>query len=579
MRLSATSVRIPPEPNVRRNPATLCAVAAPALRGGARARRRAREPRDGPARGARRQRAPAAAGARHEHREREGEGGAGRDVAEGRPRGRLRLRAARLRRAPDEPRQRAAPGGRPAADLRGRIAQGGRRPRREPASRRRGAATGWSRWTWSSRSGAASASSSRSTRRSRSGARASTSSRPTARRCAAARRRDRASPRTCSRPRCASRSRRPTLADAEQRRDDARLSLNELMGRDPTGAPRARAPAPPGGAGVGRSGGVAERAGGPRRGGAPPGPPRRTPSSRRPRRARASSSWATRASGRDDTTHPGSSQFWDRFWHDAGYSFALVFVWNVWDPGAARARIAQASLGLQQSRLALEVGRRDARLAWEKAHTALAHLYQQIEILSRAVPDARDSYLEAQSRYRGGAATRPRGPRRPFRRHGSRRSPQRDDRPLPRRRGRRRCAGARLEKTPSPARAAARRLPREADPPRRPRPILPRPRSPSRSRRPSRATLADVVSGPGRTAALAQQKIRAPVCRHAHRALGLRRRPGPPRRHARNDRLARQRGGARRSARDGARREDRRRNARTPPAPWSWPSAASCARP
>ena len=113
-----------------------------------------------------------------EHREREGEGGPRRDVAEGRPRGRLRLRAPRLRGAPDEPRRRAAPGGRPAADLRGRIAQGGRRAR---GSRRRGrarAATGWSRWTSSSRSGAASASSSRSTPRSRSGARGSTSSRP-----------------------------------------------------------------------------------------------------------------------------------------------------------------------------------------------------------------------------------------------------------------------------------------------------------------------------------------------------------------------------------------------------------------
>jgi outer membrane protein TolC len=35
----------------------------------------------------------------------------------------------------------------------------------------------------------------------------------------------------------------------------------------------------------------------------------------------------------------------------------------------------------------------------------LANLYRQIEVLSRAVPDARDSYLEAESRYRGGAAT------------------------------------------------------------------------------------------------------------------------------------------------------------------------------
>ena len=106
----------------------------------------------------------------------------------------------------------------------------------------------------------------------------------------------------------------------------------------------------------------------------------------------------------DDTTHL-NSRFWDRFWHDAGYSFSLVFAFPVWDTGAARARIAQASLGLQQARLQLEVERRDARLAWEKARAARARLYAQLEVLSRALPDARDSYLQAESRYRGGVAT------------------------------------------------------------------------------------------------------------------------------------------------------------------------------
>ncbi len=195
-----------------------------------------------------------------------------------------------------------------------------------------------------------------------------------------------------------------TLVDTEQRRDDARLSLNELMGRDPT-APLELVPLP-----------LPE---------APAeGDPAAWQNAPEVRVAEASARSAeadsiiAKAETRprlvflgdagfwsDDTTHPGSSQFWDRFWRNAGYSFALGFVWNVWDPGAARARIEEAGLGLRQSRLALEVERRDARLSWEKAHRALAHLYRQIEILSRAVPDARDSYLDAQSRYRGGAAT------------------------------------------------------------------------------------------------------------------------------------------------------------------------------
>ncbi|HEY1434551.1 MAG TPA: TolC family protein, partial [Thermoanaerobaculia bacterium] len=106
----------------------------------------------------------------------------------------------------------------------------------------------------------------------------------------------------------------------------------------------------------------------------------------------------------NDTTHL-NSHFWDRFWRDAGYSFTLVFAWPVWDFGAARARIAQANLGLQQARLQLEVEKRDARLAWEKARTARDRLYAQIALLSRAVPEAEDSYLQAESRYRGGTAS------------------------------------------------------------------------------------------------------------------------------------------------------------------------------
>jgi outer membrane protein TolC len=194
-----------------------------------------------------------------------------------------------------------------------------------------------------------------------------------------------------------------TIAEAEQRRDDARLSLNELMGRDPTAALEL-VPLPV------------------------PEPPRESDAGAwrnapevRVAEAAALSAEADSAIAiaerrphlffsadagfwTDDTTHLGA-RFWDRFWRDAGYSLALVFVWNVWDPGAAAARTAQASLGVQQSRLQLELERRDARLSWEKARTALAHLYKQIQILSRALPDARDSYLEAQSRYRGGAAT------------------------------------------------------------------------------------------------------------------------------------------------------------------------------
>ncbi len=194
-----------------------------------------------------------------------------------------------------------------------------------------------------------------------------------------------------------------TQAEVEQRRDEARLSLNELMGRDPTAPleleplpspepPGETAPAPWEGAPEVRVAEAAARSA--------EADVVIAEAERRPRLLLAADAgfWT------DDTTHL-NSRFWDRLWRDAGYSFGLVFAWNLWDPGAATARIAEAGLGLRQSRLELEVGKRDARLAWEKARAALAHVYHQIEILSRALPAAHDSYLDAQSRYRGGAAT------------------------------------------------------------------------------------------------------------------------------------------------------------------------------
>ncbi|MFY9551699.1 MAG: TolC family protein, partial [Thermoanaerobaculia bacterium] len=105
-----------------------------------------------------------------------------------------------------------------------------------------------------------------------------------------------------------------------------------------------------------------------------------------------------------DTTHL-NADFWDHFWGAKGYSLSLMMAWPVWDRGALRARVAQADFGLKQARSRLEAERQDAHLAWTQAQTALRHLYRQIEILSRAAPDARDSYLEMESRYRGGTAT------------------------------------------------------------------------------------------------------------------------------------------------------------------------------
>jgi outer membrane protein len=105
-----------------------------------------------------------------------------------------------------------------------------------------------------------------------------------------------------------------------------------------------------------------------------------------------------------DTQHL-NADFWDRFWGAKGYSLSLMLSWPVWDRGALRARVAEADVGLRQARYKLEAERQDARAAWMRAQSALRNLYRQIEILSRAVPDARDSYLDMESRYRGGIVT------------------------------------------------------------------------------------------------------------------------------------------------------------------------------
>ncbi len=130
-----------------------------------------------------------------------------------------------------------------------------------------------------------------------------------------------------------------------------------------------------------------------------------------------------------------------------------------------------------------------------------------------------------------------------------------------------RCAGAHLEKTPRPARPDARRLPRREAARRGARARSSGSRDPRRSREgragePLRGRLRLGPDGRAR----AGEDPRS-VCRHADRALGLGRRPDPPRRHTGSDRLARQRGRAGRGAPDGTRREDRRGARRRRPRP------------
>jgi len=208
-------------------------------------------------------------------------------------------------------------------------------------------------------------------------------------------------------------SEQANIIEAEKRADDARLALNDLMGRDPKGPlVIARLPTPDGSAPAESAGweDVPE-----------------VSSARADARAADAALEIARAERRphldlsadvgfwgSDTsrwvpldlklTNPDAT-FWDRVKRDAGYSISLFFSWPILDFGAIRARIAQADIALRQATQKIEVARRDSRLKWEQARSAIGSLRREIELLVKVAPAARDASLEAESRYRGGAAT------------------------------------------------------------------------------------------------------------------------------------------------------------------------------
>ena len=203
------------------------------------------------------------------------------------------------------------------------------------------------------------------------------------------------------------------LVGARRRLEEARMELNDLLGRDPL-APLELAPLP-----------------------APSPPGEAAPEAWKGAPELAESLALTKAAEADrasaeserkphvflsadagfvgsDTTHlippdlkeqNPNADFWDRVKRDAGYSLSLNLVWPVFDTGGYAARKLQAQKAVEQARAEASAGERRARLEWERAHAALAKIYDEIKILSKAVPDARDAYLETESRYRGGAAT------------------------------------------------------------------------------------------------------------------------------------------------------------------------------
>lgn len=192
------------------------------------------------------------------------------------------------------------------------------------------------------------------------------------------------------------------VTDAERRLAEARLELNDLLGRNPA-APLALAPLPPPTPPPSDSGGpwadapdirqatadhdAAVAALGIVRAG-------RRPALSLSANAGAQPLLGGTTSGAVLNTGSG-----------LGLEATLSLSWPVWDRGVYRARLAEARINAEAAGQAETAVRRQARLAWERAVADLRHAYDEVATRASTVPVARDSYLEAQSLYRGGGAT------------------------------------------------------------------------------------------------------------------------------------------------------------------------------
>jgi len=206
---------------------------------------------------------------------------------------------------------------------------------------------------------------------------------------------------------------RAALVAAEQSADQARTALDVLMGRAAT-APLALAPLPAPAAPASASDepwrGVPELAAAEHDVEAAEAASRAAGAQLRPQ---VSASADAGLWGSDTTRlvpddfaagHPGAT-LGDRLRRDLGYSFRLDFSLPLFDSGVYAARIAQARLAAEQARQEVRAQSASAERQWSEARQSMARAYEQYEILVAAEPQARDAYLEAESRYRGGTAS------------------------------------------------------------------------------------------------------------------------------------------------------------------------------
>ena len=88
-----------------------------------------------------------------------------------------------------------------------------------------------------------------------------------------------------------------------------------------------------------------------------------------------------------------------------GAELLLSFSWPLLDVGVFGARRETARLGLEQAGAAALAVRRQAHLAWAEARAELAARYAEVQTRDRTAATALDSYLSSESLYRGGGTS------------------------------------------------------------------------------------------------------------------------------------------------------------------------------
>jgi cobalt-zinc-cadmium efflux system outer membrane protein len=190
------------------------------------------------------------------------------------------------------------------------------------------------------------------------------------------------------------------LAAAERDREQARTTLNDLLGRAPDG-PLSVAPLPD-----------------PR----PPAQRAEQPWLTTPDieqsdaavRASQADLEATRAGRR---AHVGLEADLGKQWGGAGnpapYNIGskaggqvlLTFTLPIWDKGVFHARVDEANAALNEARQHKTVVERAAQLGWTQAFNSVRDLYREYQARRQEADTARDAWLQTESTYRGGSSS------------------------------------------------------------------------------------------------------------------------------------------------------------------------------